>query len=593
MRAYSFITSVVGDYTMDALKPVALVFSLACAITCPLAQASDNALSVVPKDAIAFAVVHNLEDASRSLGDVVKLLHGQSPDLLGMAKAMTGFQKGLNEQGDLVVVLSAVDPAPKFVMLVPVSDFTELFSTLNTAEPTSGVAEVQLAGKPMLIGRKGDHAAIAPPSDREALERYLKTTDTLANDATIRTWIESNKASLVVTSRGIKQLLPKLVSGIKVMQEQVRKVGGDNARAGADAMNLYIDLFNAAEAQVDQFGIGLRIDAARTVDVVKRVQFKEGGRWAQTAAEIQPANVDLLAGLEAKPFVLAGGGVVPEKAMQGLVNASVKMMQNQPMYKLTPEQAKKYAELSVRSMSGLRSMRMLMGVPDAEKGMYSDTTVVMTVDDAKQYMDSYAKTLAEMRELAKQAGEESAIPAATTKPITVGEIDGLEISMGLPHLKQFTAPSGPDPEKMMKLIAGPDGKLTIYVAPADDHTVIMAYTSLENLQKSISFYESKEPGLSADPSVKKTASSLPEGSQVVAYASLGGMIKLVRQFASTVPGVSPPAIPDVPESPPLGMAAKFNASGVEGHLMVPADTLKAIGQAVQSSRRAKSTNSSD
>ena len=73
----------------------------------------DNILTAIPSDAMVFAVVHNLADTSRSIDELAKLVQAPAPDLLGMAKGRTNLQKGIDEQGDLAVVLTSVDPVPR------------------------------------------------------------------------------------------------------------------------------------------------------------------------------------------------------------------------------------------------------------------------------------------------------------------------------------------------------------------------------------------------------------------------------------------------------------------------------------------------
>jgi len=114
-----------------------------------------------------------------------------------------------------------------------------------------------------------------------------------------------------------------------------------------------------------KFPFPLLVDSAQTVSIVKRVQFTPAGEWAEAVANAKPASEDLLGGLKAEPFLLAIGGIVPQKTLHDLMKVSVQMMQSQPTFKLTPEQAQKYAELSAQSLSGIRSMRMLLGVPES------------------------------------------------------------------------------------------------------------------------------------------------------------------------------------------------------------------------------------
>lgn len=569
------------------MRPVLLVLCLLLGWASVVAQARDGVLNAIPSDAIGFAVVHNLTDTSRSIDDVAKLVQAPAPDLLGLAKRMTGLQEGLDGHGDVAIVLTGIDPAPKGVVLAPVANFANFFAALNVKEPATGLVEVQLAGAPTLVGRKGDYAAFAAVADRDALEQFLASTTNLATDASLAEWLDANQASVVVTSRGVKQLLPKLTSGIRAAQEGLRAVAGANGQSAADLLNLYADFFTTAAAEVEQFGLGLRLDSAQTVALVKQVQFTPGGAWAQWAADAKPAEEDHLAGLPAGPFVMALGGVFPQGAMDRMMKFSVQMMQNQPGFQLTPEQAQKYVELSTTMMHGVRSMRMVLGVAEPGTGLYGNTSAVMIVDDSRRFIDDYEKSLSAMHELAQET-KSPLIPAATSQRISLGETEALEVSMEMQQMKALTVPGGPDMQKMMELIFGTNGKLLVYVAPADEHAIVMAYTSLERLKAALDFYKAKRPGLSGDASVAKVAAALPPGSQFVAYVSLSGVAKVARQFATTVPGGRAAAILDLPDCPPLGIAAKVSPSGIEGHLIVTAEALRAIGDVVAKARGAAS-----
>ena len=202
------------------LQSMLSVLAVLLGLAGPMAQARERVLNAIPSDALGFGVVHNLIDASRSIDEVAKLVQAPPPDLLNLAKRMTGLQKGLDEQGDLAIVLTTIDPAPKAVVLVPMSNDAEFFAVLNVKVPTSGTVEIQLAGKPALVGRKGAFAVFAPTTDRDALEQFLGSTSSAATDAPLATWLDTNKASIVVTTKGVKQLLPKLTNGIRAAQRR-------------------------------------------------------------------------------------------------------------------------------------------------------------------------------------------------------------------------------------------------------------------------------------------------------------------------------------------------------------------------------------
>jgi hypothetical protein len=230
-------------------------------------------------------------------------------------------------------------------------------------------------------------------------------------------------------------------------------------------------------------------------------------------------------------------------------------------------------------------MQMLLGHPDPGAGLYSNATAVMSFDDSQKFLAGYEKSLAAMRELSEEV-KSPIFPVATVKRVQLGTEGALQITMDMSKMSQLTPPGGPDPQKMMQAIAGPSGKLTVYLAAADEHAVVMSYTSLANLQSAIDLYKSKQPGIMGDAGVATVAAELPQGAQAVGFIGLAGAAKMARQFMEMVPGAPAKAIPSIPESPPLGMAVKISTTGVEGHLVVVADTLRAIGDAVAKARGA-------
>ncbi len=314
---------------------------LALLSTSALVEAREGILTVIPDDAIGFAVVHDLAATSSSIGEVAKLVQAPAPDLLSMAKAMSGVSQGVDEQGDLALVVTSIEPTPQGVLLVPIADFSAFFAALKVEAPATGVVEVQLAGKPTVVGRKGDFAVITSGANRVALEQFLASTSNLSSDTELAKWIDASRASVVFPPNGLKQLLPKLISGIRGTQANFRQMGPQGQPA-ADGLEMYAKLFTAAESEVAQFGIALRINSAQTIDLVKQITFTPDGTWAKLAADIKAAGTDLLAGLPADPYVAAMGAIVPAESLEQLMKFSVQMMQNQPMYKLSPEQAEKY-----------------------------------------------------------------------------------------------------------------------------------------------------------------------------------------------------------------------------------------------------------
>jgi hypothetical protein len=559
-----------------------LSFILCFLLVISNAHGREGVLNAIPQDALGFAIIHNLDEAGSSVEGLAKLVQAPLPDILNWVKERTGVREGLDEQGDAALVLTNIDGQFKLVVLLPVDSFDDFFESLNSVE-TDGIVEVQIAGAPTVVARQGDYAALASVRDRDELERFLASTTNMANDEQLAPWLDANKASIVVTRRGIEQLLPKLIKGIRDIQNKIRAVAGENGQAAAAGLDLYVNLFTAAEAEVEQLGIGLQIDSSRNVDLVKRVQFKSGGDWAQWAANAKSVDGDLLAGFPDDPFVIAIAGVFSPEAMDSWMKFSVKLMQDQPGFQLSPEQAEKYVKLSTEMVRSVRGMRMVMGLPEPGKGLYDNTSIAMTVDDAPRFIEDYEESLSAMSQLAQEI-KSPLIPTATSQRVLLDETQAIEITMNLPDMTALTPAGGPDMQTIMQHMFGAKDQLHVYMAPADEHTVLGSYTSLERLKTALDFYQSKRSGLSENAGVAKVAAAMPLDSQFVAYISLSGVAEVVRQFATVLPGINASAIPDIADCPPIGIAAKVAPSGFEGHLVIAAETLQTVGNTIAKTR---------
>ena len=139
----------------------------------------------------------------------------------------------------------------------------------------------------------------------------------------------------------------------------------------------------------------------------------------------------------------------------------------------------------------------------------------------------------------------------------------------------------PGYEEMMKKLFGPEAKMVVYVAAADDHTIVTAYTSKDLLLDCLKAVERPGTGLSGDKELAKTAAMLPAGAPWVGYWSPKGTIDFANQI---VPAFAPPEVqfklPEFPPTPPIGFAGETTPGGLRTYMVVPAAVVQAIGDFV-------------
>jgi hypothetical protein len=233
---------------------------------------------------------------------------------------------------------------------------------------------------------------------------------------------------------------------------------------------------------------------------------------------------------------------------------------------------------AMESMKHVRGMSMVLGVWPSGTSLYSRTVAIMRVDKSDAYMAEYETALKEFGEFARKADSPILAPMEVEKT----QIDGaaaLQITTKVP--KPPAAQQVPQYDKMMEAFFGPGKKLVAWATPVDERTVVLGYVDREHLQRTIRTIKQGKPGLAADPEVARTTALLPSGAPWVAVWSPRGTIDLVKR---TINAFAPDGdkaggkIPEFPATPPIGLALTTAPNELQGHLVVPAEIFKAIGQ---------------
>lgn len=545
-------------------------------------------LEVIPADTLGFVTVNRLADVDAKLQSLGRRTQLPIPSLLTMMKAMAGIEQGLDEKGTMAWALFSSEKEefePAVVGFVPVTDYEAFIGQFKPENPSAKIATVEVAGQALVVGRAGDFAVVTELSNRRILRRVLKSEKSIAGQlAPLQTWLDENDASQVVTRHGIETMVTAVRKGLNDVKEQMAAMGEDGQMAVA-GLSMYDGLFDAMEAEVDTFVVGVRFDDDGNMRLLSRTRFVPGGQVARMAEDFEGFEEHALAGLPSGPFVFAAAGVIPEGMTEPMMEWSLDVMKAMPqVYGLDEEQVEKLMRPSVEIMKRMRAMSMRMGVGKENESIYSETSGIMWVDDATSFMADYTKHMKAFSS-AVQGGDGTmkGLFKMETKEI---EIDGrpvLQFEMAMPMAgMDATGPAAAEIEKMMARMFGPGGKIVVYVAAADDQTVVFAYTSKDELRRCLEAVRNPQRSLSADRGVAKTDALLPDDAPWVGYWSPGGTVAFAQRMMSLFDpaGEGGFKLPDFPETPPVGFAAKLESGELQTDLIVPAAVLKAAGQYV-------------
>jgi len=257
------------------------------------------------------------------------------------------------------------------------------------------------------------------------------------------------------------------------------------------------------------------------------------------------------------------------------------------LYGLSEEQIERFRDILPLSMQSVRSMSLVMGVGEPGDAIYGNTVSLMKVDDAKAFMADYEEYTKAYNKIVRGADSLILRPMKISRKEIFG-VESLVLKMPVPTV----VPEGSPPEvdammkRMMELMFGPGGSLTVYLVPADDETVVMSYTKRGMLRRTLRALENPKRSLSRDPKVASTTALLPKDAQWVVYMSPAGMLDMLRSIipAVTPPGEKAPPLPEFPPTPPVGVAMTTTSTGLESHMAIPISVLQAIAEAAEKGR---------
>ncbi|MCR4412365.1 MAG: hypothetical protein NUV77_08075 [Thermoguttaceae bacterium] len=569
------------------IPTVSLAVCLAlCLATC--ARGAENILKLVPDSALGFALVQRPADADAKLQRLAEQLGLPAQSVLARLKDRAGVGEGLDGQGTLGLVVlppKGSEVRPVAVLLVPVTDYEKFLEPLKPEDAGGGIHKIALGRGEFVARHLGGYAALAQARHRESLEEGLSVSaEVPAGLAPWQEWLAANDAAGVVLQPGIKLLSSKVRTAINTVKSALI-VAGEQGKAAAAAMDVYLRLFEFAEKEVSVVAVGARLDSQGVLHIAKRARAVPGGRFAKMLTEAKPLTEGLLTGLPDRPFVVAGGAAVSEAGWDELMRFSIGMMKaTRDFYGVSEEQIQKMQSLPIGWMRQARTMAVALGAGEGNEPLYSNMLAVFRTDDATAFLANYEKYLTQYGEIAKGSSS-LMLPAIEIEKTKLADAPALQITArmktppGMPNPKQF--------DQLMEAMFGPGGKLVAWLAVADEHTVMVGYTHKAHLERAIQALKQGKPGLGAQADVVKTAGLLPKDATIVVYLSPRGMLAF---FQRMIAAVAPPQaaakiqVPEFPATPPVGLAVSTAPGELRGELVVPSEVLKGVGQVVRKAK---------
>ena len=564
-----------------------LVVSLcAAAIFAAPAVAGDAILKVIPKDAIAFVVVNNIENADQICTELGEAVQAPIPTLSDTLKKKTGIDAALNKKGDMALVFYQGETAPQgaapICILLPVKDYKKFLSKFEDAEKvTDAIQKVTIKNIDVLVAQKGDYAVFAHGSGQEVLEAFLAAKGNVAGEVQPwKPWMNRQAAYVVLTNHGLQKYLKEGIEMLEGTIESFEQFPSTSPQLEQikKSLRMYVMAMKAVRDNTKQIGLGMAKVDQGAIQVSLRCDAKPDSGLAKMTEDSAKLPANPMSVLPDGSYVLAAGGPISQKAMAVLIQFSQSM--NGSQLGLSKEQNEKLTKLSIDAIKPVLGQSLMVGTPGPKaETVFDNACGVMWVTNADTYLTAYKKQMGAMDKYLK--GQEGVPMQMSVEETTV---DGRKAMVGKVDFSGFLSnPQLAQAGGILKNFFGEDLKMTVYNVKVSDNMIVTAMGGKDQLSKLIKVATTKAGSLAGNEGIKKVNALLPADAQAFGYWSPAGTVELANWVIAKLPeelkeNMPFEKLPEFPTCPPVGMAFKTGSGSLEGTLTLPSDTLSSIAK---------------
>lgn len=577
---------------MFVCRPMRLFFGIILFLPSLSSVWGNDVLEYLPEDALGFAVVRDLNGFNAKAEKIVGLFELPIPAPLTFVQFATGLSDGLDLDGDLLLAMlpgPSNSPAPQPMVLLPVDDYPKFAASIN-GDKSGEVCRVTIAGEEVLIAKQGSFAVLMNVEHRETLELLIGLEpEPVAILEPIEKWEADNDVTIVLMPEGVEMFLGVARQGIGAQQQaNVGRVEDEEFEELAKQMekNLavsrwFVDMLGA---ELKMGAVGLAIDDQTNIRIAKRVLLNEEGILGKTG-QIEVGSKSPLAGYADQPYVLAGGGPIPESWGDSLAAVSRKFMEKMPeVHGLEQLSEEKWSELeeTYRSMmKGLEFSSMIMLPGEEGEPLFSNFYGIAKMSDAAGYLDSYKKAMETWNEIMAQSTSDIQLHYEVTAT-TLGDDKACEVVVDVAAAAQ--APNAPIFNWILEAMFGEDGKFHQMLVAVDEKTIVYGMAQQDQLTTVIDHVKKGETSLSVTDEVQATVKLLPENAPWKLMISPSGCVKwvsrIVNEFMVHLNGGTV-EIPEFGACPPVGISMDLVDSRLEFDMVWTVDTLRALAEYIK------------
>jgi hypothetical protein len=324
----------------------------------------------------------------------------------------------------------------------------------------------------------------------------------------------------------------------------------------------------------DALAVGLRLDGNA---------LKAGLRmaWPQ-----DPWRATDVAGATATPalhregeFTFSGGGRFPAPFARAIAESAVRsslaqMRDENPRTTFDPALVDQFIAACDAAAAQVAGASVIQLVGGEQEGVFTNHFLAVRVASAETFTKQIAETVRLWNEL-----------SASAQPSTKSEFEVQQVEIGGHKASQYTLdiaaseglPDEPTLRQAMERLFGPDRKLHRFAVQFDEHTVLLAGATSDQVASAVRFLKDESPATWNATNVAISNHSLPEKADWKLFLGPNGYTKWLNRTSLATHGdvIGAPPQQIFPPTPPLGFAGSFPAGELSIEFRVPEETLRA------------------
>lgn len=557
------------------LATVALAVAV---LTAPATAAAPKVFGEIPLDAPGAIVIRDLAGLSKKVAMLDKKLGLDRPemaDMLGMMKAMSGMVAGMDDDGDIAMVMTAMpDPdagagEPDMVILVPLKNYADFLGNFGVEDvDAAGITPFEMQGQPSFAKKHGGYAAIA--QTRAVLKAFKGGGDAELMSAKVgklgNQAMSGSDVMLYVNFAKVgPEIAPMIQQGLAqaMVEMQANLPPGDDGEMAELMMKMYGDLINGFVRDADGMVVGLDLTEAG-VGFAMSAQFKPGSPMAkQFAANGKGVAMNKL---PKRPFMLAMSMDTDALPIGKWIAAMAgHMPEGHWMAGMLENSAKSFGD-------GGGVMQQAYYGPVAGGGVPSllNSVSIVSTDNPAAYIKS-------TREALELMGKQEVAPGM--KAIVSWKDNAMQVA-GRP-VHQYTLRYQLPPEMMKQL-----GPMALFVAQGStgyvthtDKAVIQTSGADPTLIKAaLDAAEGKGELLEANPQFAAARKHMHDHRVMEAYIGIGTIMQMVNGLLGMF---APDAVVPVPaDLPPVATSISVHSGSASMRQHVPMEVIVAAKNAI-------------